>query len=832
MANGTLFFSGALSMKRDSRLDRLCINFALFAFIASCLIGIGQRSSTLPLLISSLLVVSLVFTDWLGVIRIPRLLAYITMLAGAIIAIVEFFVLRQIDQLTAVAKLLIYVQIGLMFQRKDRRVFEQWGIFLLLEMIVASLVNDNVLYGILLLPVLLVGCSALLAYASYVSNLGSGSVGVESNSVYARMMRWLGREHLLSQESKGISMRLAPSANSFEVLNGTVVGLRRATSIVISVVVFSVVFFYVLPRLQSGAYEGAGWHRPAVGFSGEVSLDDVGELLETNSVALKVRFISVDDEIEFQPSESPYIRGAICHSYIGDGHWKTLEKGMYQSDLIANTPAIEKISSELQSTADAIDVIIEEQVAFDDATFSLPPFSRARAGTTPSEIVTYDWRMLHPKTAKGKKLKYRFRTYAYNQGKQQRFLPVFSDCLDSMDGFPNLRDASVYDLDYLRQFRADQFPGLLAERDRVLAGEEEQNIVNKVLILEEHLVNSGEFTYSLAPSLKRRIGTDPIEDFVSNHKTGHCQYFASTMAMMLRSLNVPSRIVLGFRPSDFNSSGVYFLVRQRHAHAWVEAYLPTESLKDAGIDLPQGIGPGAWLRLDPTPGGEGSNAGGSIRSSQGQLESLQQFWQDYVINVDKSNQPQALSFFNSNGTGSLAQLWRNIEQSLLTLQSSQFIGGLLSPDRWFSWQAAVGLSFVVVIALTLYRVIGMLLRRYAGGGRKKRAVNMARIVDAGFYRRIVKSLARLNLRRSPQQTPLEFANHVANFLQERPEQFADVSADLSYLTSIYYRLRFGFEAPLQEKDLERIEAATKNIEALAAQRNKSTRKSKPVAVTT
>ena len=149
----------------------MIINFACFSFATACLVGLGQNSLFLPALAGGSLATSLLLTDHLGLIRLNRLAAYTVMLIGAIAAIIEFFRSGRIDQLTAVSKLLVYVQIGLMFQVKDRRVFEHWAVFLLLEMIVASLLNDNLLYGILLIPMLGIGCSMLLAYASYTARL-------------------------------------------------------------------------------------------------------------------------------------------------------------------------------------------------------------------------------------------------------------------------------------------------------------------------------------------------------------------------------------------------------------------------------------------------------------------------------------------------------------------------------------------------------------------------------------------------------------------------------------------------------------------------------------
>ena len=801
-------------MKRDARLIRLTINFALFALLAACLIGIGQRSRNMPMLMAICLALSLSMTDYFRYIELPRLLAYITMLAGAITAIGEFFFIGQIDQLTAVAKLLIYVQIGLMFQRKDRRVFEQWGIFLLLELIVASLVNDNLLYGLLLIPVLVMGCSTLLAYASYVSNTGSGSVGTESNSVFARLMRWFGREHLLKSHSNSISMQLSNSADhQFDMLGDSRVGYRRVTSLVFGILIFSIAFFYLMPRLQSGSYEGAGWNQAAVGFSGEVSLKDVGTLLETNAVALKVSFRTQGTEEPYQPIEPPYIRGSLCHIYVGQGVWRTLEANVYQSELLAKTPFQTAIIDSLAEADEHLEVIVDEQTPFERATFSIPPLARSGDRTTPSEVLAYDWRLIDPSNNRSKKSKYSFETYGITKSKSSRVLPIYSDCIKPELLNSTAVSAATFHYDTLTQFSVKDYPGLIALRDKILKDTDPSNIANQVLILEDYLVSSSEFRYSLAPSPDRRLGVDPIEDFAANHKTGHCQYFASTMTMMLRSMGIPARIVLGFRPSDYNQIGNYFLVRQRHAHAWVEAYLPRQAMVEAGLDVPTCVTRSGWLRLDPTPAGEGSNAGGSIRSSQGGLESLQQFWQEYVMNVDRSNQSQALRLFDSQGSGGYTQILRNIERAILGLQSNRLVGGLLSPDQWFSWQAAALLSIAIAAIAMSYKLVTFALSLWSRNSKSQQRLRSQRLVQASFYRRILKALGKLNLKRLSTQTPLEFATNVQAYFEQHPTKFPNASAEIAYLTSIYHRLRYGFDEDLQFHDWQRIEASTKNIES-------------------
>ena len=97
--------------------------------------------------------------------------------------------------------------------------------------------------------------------------------------------------------------------------------------------------------------------------------------------------------------------------------------------------------------------------------------------------------------------------------------------------------------------------------------------------LESHLRESGQFQYSLQ-KVQRQPGVDPIEDFVTQNRSGHCEYYASALCLMLRSLDIPARLVVGFKGGELNSLGGFYQVRQRNAHAWVEAYLPPDEVPD------------------------------------------------------------------------------------------------------------------------------------------------------------------------------------------------------------------------------------------------------------
>src|SRR5438445_13833159 len=93
--------------------------------------------------------------------------------------------------------------------------------------------------------------------------------------------------------------------------------------------------------------------------------------------------------------------------------------------------------------------------------------------------------------------------------------------------------------------------------------------------------------YGYTLELPRVRPADSLANFLFERKQGHCEYFASAMAVMLRTLHIPSRVVNGFRTGEFNDLTGNYVVRASNAHSWVEAYFP-------------GYG---WVSFDPTPAG-------------------------------------------------------------------------------------------------------------------------------------------------------------------------------------------------------------------------------------
>ncbi len=102
----------------------------------------------------------------------------------------------------------------------------------------------------------------------------------------------------------------------------------------------------------------------------------------------------------------------------------------------------------------------------------------------------------------------------------------------------------------------------------------------RVAAIREHLER--EYTYSL--HYDRVPDVDPVAQFLLDSKLGHCEYFASGMALAARHAMVPARVVTGFRATETSPFGGHRIVRSRDAHAWVEVYLD-----------------GAWEEVDPSP---------------------------------------------------------------------------------------------------------------------------------------------------------------------------------------------------------------------------------------
>jgi transglutaminase-like putative cysteine protease len=162
------------------------------------------------------------------------------------------------------------------------------------------------------------------------------------------------------------------------------------------------------------------------------------------------------------------------------------------------------------------------------------------------------------------------------------------------------------------------------------------NVRTRIDRVYKYLTESGEYEYSLS-SLPTDPTIEPIEDFLFSRKKGHCEFFASSLAVLLRHAGVASRLVTGFKGVDQNRAGGYYQVRQLYAHAWVEAYLPDQH---------------RWITLDPTPG-EARTIGIEKQRSWWNLitdvrDVFTRIWGYYIVNFSVEDQQRVLLAIRTN----------------------------------------------------------------------------------------------------------------------------------------------------------------------------------------
>ena len=288
-----------------------------------------------------------------------------------------------------------------------------------------------------------------------------------------------------------------------------------------------------------------------------------------------------------------------------------------------------------------------------------------------------------------------------------------------------------------------------------------KNDYDKASTIENYLRTN--FTYTL--QLPKTTPKDPIANFLFVRKEGHCEYFASSMAVMLRTIGIPSRVVNGFRSDEFNDVTGNYIVRAKDAHSWVEAYFP-------------GYG---WQTFDPTPAGNAGPAQGWGRLAL-YMDAMASFWRDWVISYDSSNQYElshtAISTSRNMWEG--ARSWaRERYASMLAWAQRGQDRVEHSPRRW----ALIGLGAAIAfVFLANIRRITRALHEAWLGAHPERAPEQAASL---WYARMARALARHGLKKSHEETPQEFLRKIEDHRLRKPvEQF----------TSVYESARFGNSA--------------------------------------
>ncbi|MBV9211991.1 MAG: transglutaminase domain-containing protein, partial [Acidobacteria bacterium] len=308
-----------------------------------------------------------------------------------------------------------------------------------------------------------------------------------------------------------------------------------------------------------------------------------------------------------------------------------------------------------------------------------------------------------------------------------------------------------------------------------------ENRYDQARAIESYLQT--EFGYTL--DLKAG-GNDPLSDFLFRVREGHCEYFATAMAVMLRTQGIATRVINGFQTGTYNDAADAYIVTQREAHSWVEVYFPET---------------GSWVTFDPTPAaGRTPPESAGLTTSLGKYaEALEMLWIQYVVSYDKHEQRSlATSVRNrlSDYRQAIAEEFNNFKT-----KAAAWLHSIFSSDAGSSaarWQAALlllPLALIIFLTALLLRRIYRLgfwrgLNFWQAEGKTASAVE--------FYERMTRVLAARGLKRAANETPLEFAAAV-----EMPEALK--------ITRAYNRVRFG-EQTLAPDEINEIESWLREME--------------------
>ena len=509
------------------------------------------------------------------------------------------------SRLLSFAHLLVYLTWILLFLEKNPRMYWTLCAMALLHVALGAVLTSSGTFGTLLVIFFVSEIWMLTVFTlhrarqkfSVADELAADESGVsEPTSAESTMRQRYQRSESRPEEAASKSTSHATTANLF-VWNSR---SRAFSSIQIdpnlrwiswqfvsgvgATILFSSIlgclFFLFTPRIWVGNFTAFGDEGDTAlrdfktGFSDEVHLGNIGQILESTIPVFEMRLvdqesgqtIAPDDYAQQLGLEEPLFRGTVLGEYDG-GKWRGT---ISSQDIVRQT-----------LTAPTVPNTIRQEFSLvptdSNILFAMPPYLACKLESKQAQV-----------------LERRLTSVLYRDNSISNREPlkyvVFSERHPpgtSRESARGTTNTLVYraERDYYVKLPNKGLERLQAFAKEIAQFNEKPDAPPLEIArrMEHRLKNSGEFGYTLDMSI-----TDPtidvVEDFLFNRKQGHCEYFASALALMLRSVDIPARLVSGFKGGDLNASTGYFVVQQRHAHVWVEAYLNRQ-----------------WVILDGTP---------------------------------------------------------------------------------------------------------------------------------------------------------------------------------------------------------------------------------------
>jgi protein-glutamine gamma-glutamyltransferase len=538
--------------------------------------------------------------------------------------------------------------------------------------------------------------------------------------------------------------------------------VRVAPALMLLIFLLATVLFFLIPRHAGGYLGGYSFGTDlSAGFSDHVQLGQIGQIQQSNSVVMHIQI-----EGDTAGRYDLHWRGVALSEF--DGHtWSKLQEQFVLQRWPDDSFDIPQFhDAALTSSAKptlAREHVIQYRVLMEPIgtnVFFLAPWARRVSGeyrilAADTGVAVYDYDIQHA-----------ISTY---EAVSNIATPSPAELRAADQTIPQQIAAT-----YLRLPRVDPRISHLAAE---ITGPANNNY-DKASRLENYLRTHFGYTLELPQSSPK----DPLTNFLFERKRGHCEYFASSMAVMLRTLGIPSRVVNGFRSDEFNDITDNYVVRAKDAHAWVEAYFP-------------GYG---WQMFDPTPAGAAGTPQGWARIAL-YIDALSSLWRDWIVSYDSSHQ-YVLGQSAVRGTRGLwegARVWaRDHYDSMLHWARRSQDRVEHAPTR--STFLGICIAVVLILFANLARFARWLHEKRLSAHPERSPEQAA----AMWYQRMTRILKRKGVEKSPAQTPQEFSRKIENARLRQP---------VESFTEAYESARFGNSAD----DARRLPEIYEEVEAAA-----------------
>ncbi len=534
---------------------------------------------------------------------------------------------------------------------------------------------------------------------------------------------------LVSSVAHMIASEIRRAAETAAGRNGPAATVRRLAAVTafvsLGILATTAGLFFMLPRTARAAFQYLVSERLLLpGFSHEVRLGQIGEIQRQSTPLIHVRFA------EGQPPALKW-RGAALHRFDGR-RWFNDFSGRQQVPVTGGQAWLADFA-QIRRPGRRAHYEVHVRGSLADTLFfaGLPEFVQIDA---PLLIRTLGggYRLGYGSPAGAR---YSARSFL---GGEPETAPEWTQISDEMrrqcTELPPM-DPRIHDL---------------VRRLTAAAGSDEQ----RARAIERHL--SSQYGYTL--ELPARPPADPLADFLFERRRGHCEYFASSMAVMLRSAGIPSRVVTGFQSGIYNPISGWQVIRASDAHSWVEAFL----------------GGRGWRIFDPTPPDPEARRLSFWSRWMLYADAAETFWQEWILGYDLSRQAVLADRMGQSGR-SFSAVWLDRMKGLWDQAGEAVSKGpaLLAP--------------VIAAALAGLWLIGRRGRGWWIARRSWRRIQFGQVDGSDavlLYRRMQAALDWRGYRKPSWMTPAEFARRLPA---------GELGVLVDEFTRGYNALRFGGE---------------------------------------